>query len=149
VGVKTGTLTAPPRRRITPVMNVTPLVDVVLVLLIIFMVVTPMMEHAARVDPPGVVHVDPENKGRMDPVTLSLTADGGLFLEQTRLAPAALERELAAIHRATPDRRIVLRGDRAAKYRDARALFALCRRLGYSGIALVVGERQADRAGSR
>ena len=143
--MKPGTLTAARRRRIGPSMNVTPLVDVVLVLLIIFMVVTPMMEHAARVDLPGILHVDPENKGRTDPITLSLTADGTLFLEQVPLPASDLERELKQIHQFDPDRRLVLRADRAAKYGAARNLFALCRRLGYSGVALVVGERHQEK----
>jgi biopolymer transport protein ExbD/biopolymer transport protein TolR len=147
VVVTGGTLTRPPRRRIVPEMNVTPLVDVVLVLLIIFMVVTPMMEHAARVDLPGVVHVDPENKGRMDPVTLSLTSDGRLFIEQSPVTPADLEKHLTAIHRAEPTRRIVLRGDISANYGAARELFAMCRRIGFSGVSLVVGEKHREPEG--
>ena len=140
--MKGGGLTRPSGKRIVPEMNVTPLVDVVLVLLIIFMVVTPMMEHAARVDLPGVVNVDPENKGRMDPVTVSLTTDGRVFLEQLPVTLAELESQLAAVHRAEPTRRIILRGDVAARYGKARELFALCRKLGFSGVSLVVGEKQ-------
>ncbi|MCC7541161.1 MAG: biopolymer transporter ExbD, partial [Deltaproteobacteria bacterium] len=54
-------------RRPNPAMNVTPLVDVVLVLLIIFMVVAPMLENDVRVDIPSIFNIDPESRGRTDP----------------------------------------------------------------------------------
>jgi biopolymer transport protein ExbD/biopolymer transport protein TolR len=133
------------RRAVRPAMNVTPLVDVVLVLLIIFMVVTPMMQHAARVDLPGILNTDRENKGQMDPITVSLTATGELFYEQQPIDRPTLERTLVGLHRSAPDRRIVLRGDREADFGEARALFALCRGIGFSGVSLMVGERQGER----
>jgi len=133
------------RRPVRPALNVTPLVDVVLVLLIIFMVVTPMMQHAARVDLPGILHTDRENKGQLDPITISLTADGTLFYEQQPVTRETLERLLAGLHRDQPDRRVVLRGDRNLDFGKARELFALCRGVGFSGVALIVGERKGER----
>jgi biopolymer transport protein ExbD len=131
-------------------MNVTPLVDVVLVLLIIFMVVTPMMEHAARVDLPGILFVDPTNRGKMDPVTVSVTGDGTLFLEQDRVTETDLERYLDEMHDGTPDRRLVVRADRSCRYGDVRRLFAMCRRIGLAGVAVQVGERHdGARASAR
>ena len=55
-----------------PAMNVTPLVDVVLVLLIIFMVVVPAMEKSSQIGLPAIYNVDPEPKGRTDPWTLNV-----------------------------------------------------------------------------
>ena len=128
-------------RRARPTMNVTPLVDVVLVLLIIFMVVAPMLENAAHVDLPSILNIDAERKGRADPITLSLTRSGDVFLEDEPLAPTVLEQRLRGIHEAEPRRRVVLRGDKGLVFAEARKLFALCQEVGFRGVSLVVAER--------
>ena len=85
-----------------PVMNVTPLVDIVLVLLIIFMVVIPAMETGAEVALPAVLNVD-EGEAPEDPFVLSLTADGQLFLDEDRIDADAIEPALrAASERGLP-----------------------------------------------
>jgi biopolymer transport protein TolR len=125
-----------------PVMNVTPLVDVVLVLLIIFMVVIPMMEKSAHVDLPSIFNVDPEPKGKSDPFTLSLTSDGSVFFERDRLEESNLLSRLREANEREPQRRIVLRADRAARYADVRNMFKVCQEVGFPGIALRVNERK-------
>jgi biopolymer transport protein ExbD/biopolymer transport protein TolR len=122
-------------------MNVTPLVDVVLVLLIIFMVVAPMLENAAQVELPSIMNIDAERKGRADPITLSITKRGEMFLEDEKLAPEVLERRLRELHEADARRRVVLRGDRGLEFGKARRLFALCQEVGFRGVSLVVAER--------
>lgn len=124
-----------------PQMNVTPLVDVVLVLLIIFMVVMPMMENGAAVELPTILNIDEERKGKTDPITLSLSRDGAIYLERDPVADARLESELRRIHTNEPTRRIVLRGDRGVTYERARSLFGLCQRVGFPGVSLQVNER--------
>jgi len=128
-------------RRSRPNMNVTPLVDVVLVLLIIFMVVAPMLENAAHVDLPSILNIDADRKGRADPVTLSLTKNGDVFLEQEHLSSEEVEARLTKIHDAEPRRRVVLRGDRELAFAKARDLFALCQGVGFRGVSLIVAER--------
>ncbi len=128
-----------------PVMNVTPLVDVVLVLLIIFMVVIPMMEKSAHVDLPSIFHVDPEPKGRSDPFTLSLTSDGTIYFEHDRLDESDFLPRLHEANEREPRRRIVLRADRAARYADVRKMFKVCQEVGFPGIALRVNERKSER----
>lgn len=126
-----------------PAMNVTPLVDVVLVLLIIFMIVIPAMEHNAQVDLPNIFNADAEPEGGMDPATVSITLDRRLFLEDEELPEAELVTRLEAIHESSPRRRVILRADRTMPYADVRALFARCRAIGFPGISLRVGERTA------
>ena len=128
------------RFRPQPVMNVTPLVDVVLVLLIIFMVVIPMMEKSAHVELPSIFNVDPDPKGKTDPFTLSLTADGSMFFEQDALAPERFEETLRKANEREPSRRLVLRADHAAHYSDVRKLFKHCQEVGFPGISLRVNE---------
>lgn len=132
------------KARPSPAMNVTPLVDIVLVLLIIFMVVLPSMEQDAPVDLPSIVNVDEEPEGRTDPATVSITGDARLFLEQEELTREELETRLRALHAAEPLRRLILRGDAALPYRDVRQLFALCQQLGFPGVSLRVGQRGAE-----
>jgi biopolymer transport protein TolR len=129
-----------------PVMNVTPLVDVVLVLLIIFMVVIPMMEKSAHVELPSIFNVDPEAKGKTDPFTLSVTADGAMFFEQQRLDPDGFMAKLRDANQREPSRRLVLRGDRGARYADVRALFKACQEIGFPGVSLRVNERKGGAA---
>jgi len=128
-------------KRATPTMNVTPLVDVVLVLLIIFMVVIPAMESGAHIELPNIFNVDQEVQGRVDPLTLSLQADGQLFLEKEPLAREVLESRLQAEHETDVMRRIVLRADRGVHYDDARKLFTLLQDIGFPGISLQVNQR--------
>ena len=122
-------------------MNVTPFVDVMLVLLIIFMVVLPSMEQNAAVELPNIFHVDEEPEGRMDPATVSITADQRLFLEQDELSRPDLEARLRTLHENEPLRRLILRGDSSLHYEDVRGLFALCQEIGFPGISLRVGQR--------
>lgn len=127
-----------------PVMNVTPLVDVVLVLLIIFMVVIPMMEKFAHVQLPSIVHVDPEGKSKTDPFTLSLTLDGNMYFERDRLDEANFMSRLREASQREPQRRLILRADRAARYADVRKLFKACQEVGFPGISLRVNERKGN-----
>src|SRR6187397_2433705 len=94
--------------RPTPVMNVTPLVDVVLVLLIIFMVVVPMLDKSAHIDLQGIFNVDEDPKGKTDPWTLSMTTDGRMYFEQDELDPDTFKTKLVEALEREPTRRLIL-----------------------------------------
>jgi biopolymer transport protein ExbD len=125
-------------------MNVTPLVDVVLVLLIIFMVVIPMMEKSAHVDLPSIFNVDSEPKSKTEPFTLSLTSDGSIFFEHERLDESSFLARLREASEREPQRRLVLRADKAARYADVRRMFKACQDVGFPGVALRVNERKGQ-----
>jgi biopolymer transport protein TolR len=127
-----------------PVMNVTPLVDVVLVLLIIFMVVIPMMETNPHVVLPDIFHPDEEAKGKTDPFTLSITAEGDMFFEKKELLPDALEAQLRAANQKEPTRRLVLRADRNTKYRAIRELLKVTQTVGFPGLSMRVNALDAS-----
>ena len=129
-----------------PVMNVTPLVDVVLVLLIIFMVVVPMLDKSAQIELQAIFNVDQDPKGKADPFTLSLTRDGRLYFEQEQLSAEALRMRLVAALEREPTRRLILRADRSAPYGEVRKLFATCQKIGFPGISLRVNERKPQPA---
>src|SRR4030088_13025 len=91
--------------------NITPLVDVVLVLLIIFMVITPMLQRGKSVDLPKARHAV-AGQGEVDPAFISDTKDGNVFIEQEK-QPATKEQLLAAMKEVaeTPGKRLMFKAD--------------------------------------
>ncbi|MET0343436.1 MAG: biopolymer transporter ExbD [Polyangiales bacterium] len=137
-------LAAKQRARPQPTMNVTPLVDVVLVLLIIFMVVIPMMETTPSVSLPDVLHPDEDPKGKTDPYTLSITADGAVYFEKEPVPGEELAQTLRKANQADAGRRLVLRADRATPYAKVRALFRACQAIGFPGVSMRVNAVNTD-----
>ncbi len=132
-----------PRRPILPEMNVTPLVDVVLVLLIIFMVVTPQIESGAAVELPAASNPDKENT-ELKPTTVTLASNGAFFLERKELGRDALMTELKALRAKDPDSPVVLKADRGVRYSEVRGLFKAMQELGFPGINLQVADKQKN-----
>jgi biopolymer transport protein TolR len=123
-----------------PEINVTPLVDVVLVLLIIFMVIAPQLEAGERVELPGVTNV--AAKSELDAITVTVTTSGRYLVERDVVAEEELSEKLAAAHAAHPDKKLVIKGDRGARYGAMRRVFLAARALDMRGIALTVDERR-------
>jgi biopolymer transport protein ExbD len=126
-------------------MNVTPLVDVVLVLLIIFMVVIPALEQGMNIQIPGVQHVDAKAQGQNNqPFTLSVAKTGEVLFEDDEVAMAKLQTVLMAAARKEPGRRIVLRGDKDASYARVRQVYRIAQEVGFPGVSLKVNQRQPE-----
>lgn len=131
------------RDGVAPDINVTPLVDVVLVLLIIFMVVTPQLENDVQVDLPAIVNVDPESQQEYESIEISISRDGKYFLDDKEYALDVLGEELARLHAANPKSKLSLRADVGQGFGDIRKLFATVKDAGFKGAALVVSENKA------
>ena len=124
--------------------NVTPLVDVMLVLLIIFMITAPLLVAGVPVDLPE------SRAGALDqqatPVQIALDRDGGIFIDDAPVTPSALANRLAAIaaEPAPPEgRRIYLRADRSLDYGRVMRVMGELNRAGLNRVALVsVGEER-------
>jgi biopolymer transport protein TolR len=121
--------------------NITPLVDVVLVLLIIFMVVTPMLQRGKDVRLPVVHKPDSANK-EGDPLILSLTQEKKIYLEQSPLDEAGLTDQLKQEFASQPNRKILLKGDDRLTYGDVRKVMEIARLAGAKGISLGVQEHK-------
>jgi biopolymer transport protein TolR len=123
--------------------NVTPLVDVMLVLLIIFMVTAPLLVAGVPVDLPQnrAAPLDQQAK----PIQVSLDKNGAIFIDDAAVAEAALPAKLAAIaaQPAPPEgRRIYLRADRSLYYGRVMKVMGELNRAGLNRVALVsVGEQ--------
>ena len=108
-------LTGPSSRRgALAEINVTPLVDVMLVLLIIFMITAPMLQHEVEVDLPEVT-----NKPRTpseDQLILTVTKEGSVFLNNTAYTLEALRPQLQVLSQAQPDQEMYLRADAKVPY---------------------------------
>jgi biopolymer transport protein TolR len=126
---------------VRPDMNVTPLVDVVLVLLIIFMVVAPRMEQNVQVDLPGIFNPDPEVETSMDPLKVTVAKDGEFWINEQKYDLDTAIELLSSEHASEPLRRLVLRADSKLHYGQVRDIFARSQKVGFPGIALMVGER--------
>ena len=133
---------AGPSKGIKNEINVTPLVDVVLVLLIIFMVITPMLQRGKDVNLPVARKTDEEHKDA-DPIVLSVTDKKEIFVESNGFDDKGLEAELRSKLRATPDRRILLKGDDRLSFGDVRRVMEIARRSGARSINLGVQELKA------
>ena len=120
--------------------NVTPMVDVVLVLLIIFMVITPMLQRGKDVQLPKAIKVDDEKKGAADPIVVSVTPDKRIFIESDSYDDEGFQSELQKKLISKPGQRILLKGDQSLVYEDVRRVMNLARKSGAKSIALGVEE---------
>jgi biopolymer transport protein TolR len=116
--------------------NVTPLVDVCLVLLIIFMVVTPMLQKGIPVNLP--VTEDPEKTPDTDKqLQISVKSDGSVYVGPNVVRKDQVESVLKEIQQRTPDREIAVKGDRLVKYGDVIDVLKACRDVGFNDVGLI------------
>jgi biopolymer transport protein TolR len=125
-------------RRRAPIaeINVTPMVDVMLVLLIIFMVATPLLVTGVPVDLPKTsakaLSADTQ------PISVTIAADGTRFIDEESLTPAAFTARLKALREARGDEaRVVIRADAALPYGAVAMLLADVTGAGFTKVALV------------
>ena len=118
--------------------NVTPFIDVMLVLLIIFMVAAPLATVDLPVDLPAVSAAPQERQDK--PIFVTIAADKTLSLGETPVAPGALARALGAAAGGDVARRIFLRADRAVPYGDMMNVLETIRGAGFLKVALVARE---------
>ncbi len=128
------------RRRYLPMaeINVTPFVDVMLVLLIIFMVAAPLLTVGVPIDLPETQAKSLE--GDAEPITISIRADGTIFLQEEAVEADRLISILQAIALNGLNERIFVRGDRAADYGTIMRVMGRLNAAGYKRIGLVTAQ---------
>lgn len=123
--------------------NVTPMVDVMLVLLIIFMVTAPLLTVGVQVDLPetkaSIIRGDDE------PIAITITADGQVYLQETEIELNGLLPRLNAITSNNPDVRIFVRGDSSVSYGRIMEVMGTINAAGYGKVALVTQQKKKIR----
>ncbi|MGI4799422.1 MAG: protein TolR [Janthinobacterium lividum] len=123
------------RYRAMAEINVTPLVDVMLVLLIVFMVAAPLMTSGVTVDLPKASAAPLAQDS--EPLTVSVNAEGKIFLQETELTLTDLAPRLEAISENKTDRRIFVRGDKGVSYGRIMETMAAITQGGFTKVALL------------
>lgn len=122
--------------------NVTPMVDVMLVLLIIFMVAAPMLTVGVPINLPETqakaMNADTQ------PITVSIKADGQIYLQETEIPIEELVAKLQAISKTGYEERIYIRGDTTTNYGAAMKVMGLISAAGYKNIGLISLQEQGQ-----
>lgn len=117
--------------------NVTPLVDVMLVLLIVFMVTAPMLTVAVPLDLPRANAKSVQQDSKKEPLVISIDVQGEVYLQQTKTDLDALVTKLRGVTGANPDARIFVRGDKGVPYGRIMEVMGTISAAGYNKVALV------------
>ncbi len=116
--------------------NVTPFVDIMLVLLIIFMVAAPLLSVGIEVDLPNT-QAKPLKTEKERPLTLTLDSKSNLFINEVKIEKSELRSKLLAIKKERESDEIYLRANKDIEYQNVAAILALVSNIGYSQISLV------------
>ena len=123
--------------------NVTPLVDVMLVLLIIFMVTAPMLHQGISVALPKTATTNLRS-GLEDPIVLSISRDGLYYINETPVARGLLKDRLRAILRNHKEKAVLLKADRSLSYGTVVETLDLLNRMGIESLGMIT-----DTSGSK
>ncbi len=130
---------------LTADINVTPLVDVCLVLLIIFMVVTPLLQKGVPVNLP--VTAQPEKTPDTEKqLQISVKADGSVYVGPNVVRKDEVQRTLEDLHQKDANREIAVKGDRLVKYGDVLDVLKACREVGFNDVGLVTQPKSPSAA---
>ena len=128
--------------------NVTPMVDVMLVLLIIFMVITPMLQNKVSVDMAKVDNpTNMPDADKEDAIVVAITRDGGVFLGQNKDAVAELGNLVRDKLSDTPGKTIYVRADARAQFRAVEDAIDAVRLAGVDDVGLLTQKREAGSPG--
>jgi biopolymer transport protein ExbD len=121
--------------------NMTPLVDVMLVLLIIFMITAPVLKHAVNIDLPKASQQPLQIKPQT--VALSIQADGTYLLDNVAVDDATLATQLAQLQQQATQAQLQIHGDKAVPYERVARAMAMAQRAGWTNIAFVTDRELA------
>jgi biopolymer transport protein TolR len=133
-------------KKVKPNINVTPLVDVVLVLLIIFMLVIPNMQEGVPIDLFKANNAD-KDEDDAEPITVTIARvkssdEVSYHLGDEEVSRDGLIAQLATLHEQDPSRLLLFRGDSRIEYGKIRDVFHECQNLGFAYIQLAVGAQK-------
>ena len=128
--------------------NVTPMVDVMLVLLIIFMVITPMLQNKVAIDLASVVNATAmPDADKEDAVVVAVTRDGAVYLGQNRIDTSQLGSAVRDKLADKTDKTIFVRADRRAQFKAVEDAIDDVRTAGVDTVNLLTQKREGSQAG--
>ena len=137
-------------RQVNSNINVTPMVDVMLVLLIIFMVITPMLQNKVAIDMAKVDNaVAMPDADKEDSIVVAVTRDGGLFLGQDKIAPSELGRKVADKLADKPGKTIYVRADARAQFKAVEDAIDDVRTAGVDEVGLLTQKKENNQMGGQ
>ncbi|MCY0988284.1 biopolymer transporter ExbD [Nannocystis sp. ILAH1] len=140
--------TGKPGKGPKPSINVTPLVDVVLVLLIIFMLIIPNMQDDKPIELINVMFPDKDADSKEEPLVVTIDRNEVYTLEEQDMAREQAIAALKGVYAKSPKRKVLLRGDAKVPYKAVRTFFKDVQDIGFGGVSLAVGsQRKWDGGG--
>jgi biopolymer transport protein ExbD len=127
------------KKALRPIINVTPLVDVVLVLLIIFMVVIPSMQEHKLIELFPTTNAQQDRDEEKQALVVTLAEDGSCHVGKEAVSRAGVLAELRRVKQDEPDRKVLVRADIRLPYGQVRSFFYDAKEIGHSNIKLAVG----------
>ncbi|MEO7794319.1 MAG: biopolymer transporter ExbD [Thermoanaerobaculia bacterium] len=127
--------------------NVTPLVDVCLVMLIIFMVVTPLLTQGADLTLPQTSQPPKMPEGAKQK-TISMTARAEVVVDSVWIPDQQLVGYFKTLHEQSPEKTLVIKADKSLKYKEVRKIMEIVNDAGFGGVGLVTDKRETAAAGS-
>lgn len=125
-----------------PDINVTPLVDIVLVLLIIFMVVTPAMDEGEKIELPVLSKVDEQKEKGINPIEITLAFNGNVLVDKQRVPLSELKSRMKTLHEEKAESVVLLNADARLEYKLVRDTFKSLQDIGFKGVSLKVAEKK-------
>ncbi len=125
--------------------NMIPLIDVMLVLLVIFIITAPLMTHAVKVDLPVAASRQPENI-KPDTIKLSITADGTVYWNSEAVDQAAWQARMEAAAQQEPQPEMHIRADGELAYKNVAQIMSDAARAGLTKLGFVTDPRKANQA---
>lgn len=125
------------RKKVVADINITPFTDVVLVLLIIFMITTPMLsQHEIKIHLPKATETTERSEDKV--IEITIDKDGFLYIDREQLHKEYFEKTLKAKIAQNPERPVIIKGDKSIKYDSVIDVMDMAKKAGVSKFGLAI-----------
>lgn len=129
--------------------NVVPLIDIVLVLLIIFMVVTPMLQKGIDVKLPKATNVVKKDERTSNDTVIAIKADRTLWLVKAQLSEDEMKTALMSLHNSSPFTTILVKGDERVSFGDVRKVVLMAQNAGFKLVNIATEGKKDKSSGAK
>jgi len=135
------------RQRLVAEINITPFTDVILVLLVIFMIATPLISQTSlKVRLPEAKSGQPIETAKKTQIYISVSEDGEIYLGKDRVTKKELKAQIDNVHKNNPDVSVIIHSDRLTPFKDVVSVLDILNELGVNRLSIgALNERQMDR----